>query len=82
VLRLSHALICQELYGKPFASIVVHFLAALSIHLETSRLRTTAEFSPMLGSLVYCVRALMIEIFLLGEKRAKQGAAETGSFLK
>ena len=36
----------------------------------------------MLGSLVYCVRALTIELFLPAEKRAEQGAAETDSFLK
>jgi hypothetical protein len=82
VLRLSHALICQELYGQPFASAVVHFLAALSIHPETSRLLTATEFSPMLGSLVYCIRALTIELFLPAEKRAEQGAAEIDSFLK
>lgn len=70
VLRLSHALICQDLYGQPFDSAIVHFLAALGIHLETSRLRTAADFSPMLGSLVYCVRALAIEIFLLADRRA------------
>jgi hypothetical protein len=82
VLRLSYALICQELYGQPFASAIVHFLAALGIHPETSRLRTAAEFSPLLGSLVYCVRALMIEFFLPADKRAEQGAAETRSFVE
>ncbi|KAF5850042.1 hypothetical protein GGP41_005488, partial [Bipolaris sorokiniana] len=81
VLRLSHALICQELYGQPFASAIVHFLAALGIYPETSCLRTAAEFSSMLGSLVYCVRVLAIEFFLLANKRAEQGAAETnGSY--
>jgi hypothetical protein len=67
VLRLSHALICQQLYGQPFASALVHFLAALSIYLEASRLRTAAEFLTMLSSLVYCVRALLIELFLLAD---------------
>lgn len=82
VLRLSHALICQELYGQPFNSAIVHFLAALGIHPETSRLRTAPEFSSMLGSLVYCIRALAIEIFLPVDKRAEQGAIETKSFLE
>ncbi|EMD58137.1 hypothetical protein COCSADRAFT_104665, partial [Bipolaris sorokiniana ND90Pr] len=67
---------------QPFASAIVHFLAALSIHPETSRLRTAAEFSSMLSSLVYCVRVLAIEFFLLADERAEQGAAETSSFLK
>ncbi|XP_014550066.1 hypothetical protein COCVIDRAFT_116590, partial [Bipolaris victoriae FI3] len=67
---------------QPFASPIVHFLTTLSIYLETSRLRTATEFLPILSSLVYCVRALAIEFFLLADKRAEQGAAKTSSFLK
>ncbi|EMD58130.1 hypothetical protein COCSADRAFT_356738, partial [Bipolaris sorokiniana ND90Pr] len=67
---------------QPFASAIVHFLTTLSIHPETSRLRTAAKFSSILSSLVYCVRILAIKFFLLADKRAKQGAAETSSFLK
>jgi hypothetical protein len=34
----------------------------------------------MLGSLVYCVRVLSVELWLPSYRRAKQGAAETLSF--
>ncbi|EUC27744.1 hypothetical protein COCCADRAFT_70950, partial [Bipolaris zeicola 26-R-13] len=79
---LSQALICQKVYHQPFDSPVIHFLATLGIYPETSRLRDAPEFSTLLSSLIYCVRALTIEIFLPVDKRAEQGAAETGSFLE
>jgi hypothetical protein len=34
----------------------------LSIYLETSRLRTAAQFSSMLSLLVYCVCVLLVEL--------------------
>ena len=81
VLRLSQALICQEVYHQPFHSGLVHFLAALGVHPDTGRLRTAAEFSSLLSSLVYCIRALTVEIALPSSQRTEQGVAETRSFL-
>jgi hypothetical protein len=64
VLRLSQQLICYKLHHRPFSSGLVHFLAALGINPEMNRLCTAPEYSPMLGALVYCVRALAAEMFL------------------
>jgi hypothetical protein len=36
----------------------------------------------MLSSLIYCVRALTMEIYLPASRRAEQGDAETLSFLQ
>ncbi|KAF1922123.1 uncharacterized protein M421DRAFT_48962, partial [Didymella exigua CBS 183.55] len=82
VLRLSQQLICHKLHHRPFSSGLVHFLAALGINPETNRLCTAPEYSPMLSSLVYCVRALAVETFLPASQREAQGAAETQSFLQ
>jgi hypothetical protein len=81
-LRLSETLICQEVYHQAFNSSLIHFLAALGIHPETSRLRTAAQFSSLLGSLVYCIRVLSVELWLPSCRRAEQGATETLSFLQ
>ncbi|XP_014549981.1 hypothetical protein COCVIDRAFT_117075, partial [Bipolaris victoriae FI3] len=53
---------------QPFASAIVYFLTTLSIYLETSCLRIATKFLPILSSLVYYVRALVIEFFLLVDK--------------
>lgn len=70
VLRLSQALICQQVYHQPFHSSLIHFLAALGVYAETSRLRTAAQFSSTLSSLIYCVRVLSIELCLPASGRA------------
>ncbi|KAF2024025.1 hypothetical protein EK21DRAFT_79671, partial [Setomelanomma holmii] len=66
---------------QPFESGLVHFLTALSVNLDTLRLRTAPEYSSLLGSLVYCVRVLAAEALLPSEQRDKQGAAETRALL-
>jgi superfamily II DNA helicase RecQ len=82
VLRLSQALICQEVCHQPFKSGLVHFLAALGVNPDTMRLRTAPECSSLLGSLVYCVRVLVAEAYLPSKQRSEQGAAETRVLLQ
>jgi hypothetical protein len=82
MLRLFEELICQDVCHRPFESDLIHFLAALGINPATLRLRTAANYSSLLGSLVYCVRVLTTETFLPSEQRGEQGAAETRSLLQ
>jgi hypothetical protein len=73
VLRLFQQLICHKVHYRPFSSGLVHFLAALGINPETNRLRTAPEYSCMLGSLVYCVQGLAVEMFLPASQQEAQG---------
>lgn len=82
VVRLSQALIFQDVYNQPFSSALIHYLAALSVDPTASRLCTAAQFSSKLGSLLYCVRALAIEVLLPACDRAEQGAAKIERFCK
>jgi hypothetical protein len=82
VLRLSQELICQDVCHQPFESDLIHFLAALGVNPDALRLRTAPEYSSLLGSLVYCVRVLVVEAFLPSKQRGEQGAAETRLLLQ
>ncbi|RYO31055.1 hypothetical protein AA0111_g5338 [Alternaria arborescens] len=62
ILRLSQSLICQEVCHQPSNSGLVHFIAALGLYPETGRLRAAAQFS-LLRSVIYCARALTVDIF-------------------
>jgi hypothetical protein len=82
VLFLSEELICQDVCYKPFKSGLIHFLAVLSINLDTLRLRTALEYSSLLSSLVYCIRVLAAKAFLPSKHRDNQGEVETCSLLQ
>jgi hypothetical protein len=69
VLFLSKELICQDVCHKPFKSSLIHFLAVLSINLDTLQLRTALEYSSLLSSLVYCIRVLAAKAFLPSQHR-------------
>ncbi|KAF5850041.1 hypothetical protein GGP41_005485 [Bipolaris sorokiniana] len=75
-------LLIRKLYRGLVRYLKIRYASCVVIYLETSRLRIAAEFLFMLGSLVYCVRVLVIEFFLLVDERAEQGAAKISSFLK
>jgi hypothetical protein len=82
VLWLTKELICQDVCHWPFQSGLIHFLAALGVNPDMLWLRTAAEYSTLLSSLVYCVRVLTPNAFLSSEQCSEQGAAETRLLLQ
>ena len=70
MLRLSGELFVQDLFGDPYQSGLVHFLAVLGIDPTTNRLRLPAAFSLVLAALVYICRVLFAELTLPKRTRA------------
>ncbi|KAK5020229.1 hypothetical protein LTR16_001602, partial [Cryomyces antarcticus] len=67
---------------RPFSSGLIHFLAVLGIDEEMNRLRTAGDFSYMLAGVVYCTRAIAVEVLLPSVDREKQGNTERKRFLR
>ena len=82
VLRLSSKLFVQDLFGDPYQSGLIHFLAVLSIDPSTNRLRLPATFSLVLVALVYICRVLFTKLTLPKRIRVDQGRTEVETFLE
>lgn len=82
MIKLLGSFVFQTVGDRPFDSGLVHFLAVLGIDEEMNRLRTADNFSYMLAGVVYCVRALAVEVLLPSAQRDEQGDAERKRFLR
>jgi len=81
MLELCRSFIFQSVGERPFSSAIVHFLAVLGIDAEMNRLRTANDFSYMLAGVVYCTRALAVELLLPSARREEQGDADREQYL-
>lgn len=81
MLELCRSFIFQSVGERPFSSAIVHFLAVLGIDAEMNRLRTANDFSYMLAGVVYCTRALAVELLLPSARREEQGDAKRERYL-
>lgn len=65
ILDFSATFIFYKVYGKPFDSPTVHFLAVLGIDGKNDRLQSSNDFLYMLAGVVYCTWVIAAEILLL-----------------
>ena len=82
MLQYCKAFVFQRIWGSPFESGLVHFIAVLGIDDDQARLRQAHNFSYMLAGLVYDVRVLAAEVLLPVGGRSDQGEAAVRGFLE
>jgi hypothetical protein len=69
ILDFSQSFIFHKVYHKLFESLMLHFIAILSIDEENNRLKEANDYSYMLASLVYCTRVIGLEFLLPSKNR-------------
>ena len=76
MLEFLGSFIFYTVIDRPFSSTLIHFLAILGIDEEMQRLRLANNYSFILAGMVYCMRALGVEVLLSSAYRDEQGEAK------
>ena len=80
LLKFYNSLIFQHVQADTFQSVIMHFLAILSINTQVRQLRLVNDFSYVLAGVLYCIHMIIVEAILLLDKQEYQNDSNNECF--